>query len=103
MSARGERVLRSTCRILAVCVVAVATVALPEVASADMGPGPVDLLGSEFGVEAVAMIVVAVIIVAASVLAWFRLLRMARQTHVEQAAVTEISHTPSGPGDGGGE
>jgi hypothetical protein len=40
VSARGERVLRSICRILAVCVV-VATVVLPEVASADMAPGPV--------------------------------------------------------------
>ncbi len=85
------------------CVVAVATVVLPEVASADMGPGPVYLLGSEFGVEAVTMIVLAVVIVAASVLAWFRLRRMARQTHVEQAAVTETSDTPSGPADGGGE
>lgn len=103
MSAREERVLRSIWRILAVCVVVAAVVLLPEVASADMGPGPVNLLGSEFGVEAVAMIILAVLIVGSIALAWFKLRRIARQTRAEQAAVAESGLTPDGPGDRGGE
>lgn len=97
--------------VLAAAIVAAAILAWPEIARADMGPGPIEVLGSDIAFDSVVKAWLAALAVGLAILAWVMLRRAATAARVSRAVVraggeaptNKASELPAEPTDDGGE